>query len=232
MAAHADELEARVEERTAALHASLREKEVMLQEIHHRVRNNLQVIISLLNLQSRKLDDPQAQEAFRESKDRIYSMALVHESLYQSADLANIPIVEHLSEVIRYLSRSYGAEMQMSTIKVEGDDIQVDINAAIPLGLIVTELVTNALKYAFPDGRKGEICVEICSEGENIHLEVRNDGVELPADMDIHALTSLGLQLVSGLTQQLGGTLEVRRSPQTAFRITFPKSGVSREQVK
>ncbi len=210
------------------IEASLHEKEVLLREIHHRVKNNLQVISSLLNLQFDTIQDPQALQAFRESQNRVRAMALVHERLYRSPNLAGVDMAEYIQSEIAYLSRAYGVSTCAITLNVAVDDVTLAIDAAIPVGLIINELVSNALKYAFSRERDtakrngSEIRVELGRKDHDQYtLVVSDNGVGLPQDVDLHDSPSLGLQLVNILTQQLQGTLEVDRSAGTAFKITF-----------
>jgi PAS domain S-box-containing protein len=203
--------------------ASLREKEVLLQEIHHRVKNNLQVISSLLDLQSLSIDEPATQELFRESQNRIRSMALVHEKLYQSKDCARINFAEYIENLINYLFRAYGVSDRDIALKLEIDNkVSVNIDTAIPCGLIINELVSNALKHAFPDGKIGQIGIALHSdESHHFSLMVRDNGKGLPTNFEFKSIKSLGLQLVNVLANQLKGKVELDRRVGTEFRITF-----------
>jgi two-component sensor histidine kinase/uncharacterized membrane protein affecting hemolysin expression len=233
-----EELEKRVQERTFKLkqeiverikvedrlRESLKEKEVLLKEIHHRVKNNLQVISSLLYLQSKKIHDKPALDMFVESQNRIRSMALIHEKLYQSQDMVNIDFSEYIRSLIGHLANSYGAQLKNVRIKVNIENVLLSIDKGIPCGLIINELVTNALKYAFPDGRKGEIIIEIGrSQNGLIALEVSDNGIGFPKAIDIQKSETLGLQLVKNLTQQLRGKIDVQNGKGTRFSITFEK---------
>jgi two-component sensor histidine kinase len=202
--------------------SSLREKEVLLQEIHHRVKNNLQIISSLLNLQSGYVQDPQAREIFQDSQHRIRSMALIHEKLYQSENLARVDFAEYIHSLATHLFRSYRANAQAITLKVQADDVSLDIDTAIPCGLILNELLSNALKHAFPDGRAGEIRVALDADREHrLTLKVSDNGVGFPSDQDFRNTASLGLQLVNTLVDQLDGTIKLDRRGGTDFEITF-----------
>jgi two-component sensor histidine kinase/DNA-binding response OmpR family regulator len=208
------------------IQAALREKESLLRELFHRVKNNLQVVSSLLSLQSEALTDEQAREMFREGRHRIHSMALIHERLYQAKDLARIDIEQYVHDLASELFFAYGvsAERVRLAVDINTDGAIVDIEKAVPLGLIINELLTNALKYAFPDGRAGEMTVRIESApGNMLKLTVADDGVGLPAGIDVNDPATLGLQLVSTLAEQLRGSLEARPQPGAAFTITFPK---------
>ena len=216
----------RAEERSRA---NLAEKEVLLQEIHHRVKNNLQVISSLLSFQSDTLENEEAARAFQESQNRVHSMASVHEHLYRSEDLAQIDMEHYIVELVDHLRQSYWAYGVIP--KVEVADATLDVDTAILCGLLVTELVSNAMEHAFPtqeevgpDTPRGEIHVTLCPVGEEFEMTVSDDGAGLPEDVDIETTTSLGLRLVDMLARQLRGTLEVDRGGEkgTAFKVTFP----------
>jgi PAS domain S-box-containing protein len=202
--------------------ASLREKEVLLKEIHHRVKNNLQVISSLLSLQARHVQDQQVIGVLQESRQRIRSMALVHEKLYQSQDLTRIDFAEYLRSLTSYLFRSYELTPRLVSLEIAADDVFLGIDTAIPCGLLVSELISNALKHAFPEGRGGEVLVAIRSgEDGQLTLTVSDDGVGFPEDLDLGDTRSLGLQLVNTLVSQIDGTIELGRDGGTTFRVTF-----------
>jgi PAS domain S-box-containing protein len=213
------------EERAAEqrLRDALAEKEVLLKEIHHRVKNNLQIISSLLNFQSRYVTDPSALAAFRESQDRVRSMALFHEKLYQAKDLAHVELAEYLKQMAQMLRHTYalgGSEIALN-VRAEGVDIGVD--TAVPCGLIANELITNSLKYAFPGGRRGSIDVELKRrEGGGFTFVVADDGVGIPPEVDIQKSPSLGLRLVVALVEQLDGAIRVERGGGTRFEVTVP----------
>jgi two-component sensor histidine kinase len=205
-----------------ALRASLHEKEILLKEIHHRVKNNMQVISSLLSLQSRHLTDKAAIEMFRESQQRIRSMALVHEKLYQSKDLSRIDFSKYIESLIMFLFHSYRVNSDLVRMKTEVRNVLLDINSAIPCGLIINELVMNALKHAFPGGRKGEIIVSLRPSGDDrFILSVSDDGVGFPAGLDFHKTETLGMQLVTMLVDQLDGTISLERKRGTRFEVVF-----------
>jgi PAS domain S-box-containing protein len=203
--------------------AQLKEKEVLLKEIHHRVKNNLQIISSLLNLQSTYIRDQQALGMFKESQNRVRSMALIHEKLYQSKDIARIDFAEYIRNLAGNLIRSYGSSPAMVKLVIDADHISLGVDTAIPCGLIINELVTNSLKYAFPDGRRGEICVALKHEnGDGLYrLVVTDNGVGLPPAIEPRKTSTLGLQLVTTLVDQLNGTIEIKRGDGTEFIITF-----------
>jgi two-component sensor histidine kinase len=211
----------RAEER---IRASLQEKEVLLQEIHHRVKNNLQIISSLLDLQTQHLGDREVVAMFRDSRDRIKSMALIHERLYQSEDLAHIDFGSYIETLSTNLFRSYGEQVDGVALEARAEGITLDIDTAIPCGLIINELVSNALKHAFPDGRTGTVSVALdrAEEGADTYLlRVRDNGVGLPAGVDVRTTSSLGLRLVNVLVRQLRGTIELDATAGTEFRISF-----------
>jgi len=204
------------------LTASLREKEVLLKEVHHRVKNNLQVISSLLNLQARHVLDPQALEMFKESQNRVRSIALFHEKLYQSRDLAHVEASEYLKTLIANLLAAYGARPSALVLDVGEEEVLLGVDVAVPLGLVVNELISNALKHAFPGGHLGQIRVELRRvEETRCRLSVIDNGVGFPSNLDFRRAPSLGLQLVCTLVDQLGGAIELIRSGGTKFSVTF-----------
>jgi PAS domain S-box-containing protein len=208
------------------LQASVAEKELMLKEIHHRVKNNLQIISSLLSLQSSAISDPTDIALFGESVDRIRSMALIHDRLYKSPDLAGIEFREYIESLVTSLFHSYGR--RSINFRTDVQDVRLSIDTAIPFGLIINELVTNALKHAFPEGREGEIKVSLtpCDDG-GVRLSVADSGIGMPDQIDLEKTTSLGLQLVSILTHQLMGTIEIQRGGGTTFSIIIPQSSTT-----
>jgi PAS domain S-box-containing protein len=203
------------------LTASLQEKEVLLKEIHHRVKNNLQVICSLLDLQSDYIEDEQTLQMFKDSRARVRSMALIHERLYQAQDLTRINFAEYVRSLTNSLFHSYGTQAVGVTLKVNVEDVLLDIDRAIPCGLIINELVSNALKYGFPDGQEGEICIELFSASDEFTLVVRDNGVGFPQDLDFRKTKTLGLKLVTTLAKQLRGAIELQRNGGTEFKLRF-----------
>jgi len=207
------------------IRASLKEKEVLLREIHHRVKNNIQVISSLLRMQSRNLKDKQAVDVLRECQDRIRSMALIHEKFYGSRDLSNIDFREYTKELVDDLSQSYGIDTDKIALKIDVENIPLEINSAIPCGLLLNELVSNSLKHAFPGGNSGEIKISLrATDGDEIELKVSDNGVGIPPELDFRDTESLGLQLVTTLVEdQLEGKIELDRVAGTEFKIIFKK---------
>jgi len=205
------------------IQASLKEKEVLLDEIHHRVKNNLQVISSLLRLQSGYIEDERYAEMFKESQSRVQSMALIHDKLYQSSDLARIDFGEYIKGLAGALFKSHGSEAARIALKTEVEGIVLGANHAMPCGLIVNELVSNSLKHAFPKGRRGEIRIAMRPTAENeLELVVSDNGIGVPEDLDFRNMESLGLQLVTILAEdQLGGQIELDRTGGTRFQIRF-----------
>ncbi|NVB79773.1 MAG: PAS domain S-box protein [Kofleriaceae bacterium] len=214
-------LEARVEERTHALVDALTEKEALLKEIHHRVKNNLQVISSMLRLQARRIPMPELRDVFDESQQRIQTIALVHERLYQSRDLSNIGFDDYLKSLVENVMYAQNATDRGVTAITEVTGVSLPIQIAIPCGLIVNELVTNSLKHAFPGDRTGTITVSMQSEGNKIELSVADDGVGLPANVDPSKAKTLGLDLVYTFAEQLDATVAVRSARGTAFTLRF-----------
>ena len=205
-----------------AIRTSLAEKEVLLKEIHHRVKNNLQVISSLLNMQSRFVRDAEDLDAFRASMDRVRSMALIHDKLYRSSNLASIHFPDYVKDLCSELLRTYafGRDIKMN---ISVADIEVDIDRAMPLGLIINELVSNSLKHAFPGTADGGITVSLQGRGQVIELAVSDTGVGFPEALDFRETESLGMQLVMGLVEQLDGTITSCSEGGAEFRISFHK---------
>ena len=203
------------------LQSSYDEKVMLLKEIHHRVKNNLQIIASLLNLQSRYISDEKTLAAIKESQNRVKAMALVHEKLYRSEDLSLISLHEYIKFLGTGLFQFYDAKARRIQFKLEISDINVDIDAAIPLGLIINELISNSLKYAFPNGRTGEVSISVKKEGHTLNVLFRDTGIGIPKDLDWRDAPSLGLRLVITLVDQMDGTVELDRSEGTRFTIVL-----------
>ncbi len=206
----------------AEIKASLKEKEVLLQEIHHRVKNNMQIISSLLNLQSSKVKDSDVVGMFQESRDRIRAMALIHEKLYQSKDLAQVNLAQYIESLYLHLYHMYRVDTKKVQLDRHIDEIFLDINTALPIGLVINELVSNALKHAFPNGSQGVICLELSSlDTEKYCLIVRDNGVGLPQGVDINNPDTLGMQLVYDLVAQIGGIITIETGDGTTFQVDF-----------
>ncbi|MEW6492646.1 MAG: two-component regulator propeller domain-containing protein [Cyanobacteriota bacterium] len=205
-----------------ALRTSLREKEILLQEVHHRVKNNLQIICSLLDLQSQKLSDAKTLEVFRESYNRVRSMALIHEKLYQSTSLEQINFAEYAETLIHYLLQSYKVDADLIKIKVNVEPVCINIDTAIPCGLIINELMSNALKYAFPNQTGGLIELNFNFDNHQKYiLSVKDNGIGFYQDFNFEKSTTLGLQLVNVLAQQLDGNIELVQNQGVEFKIKF-----------
>jgi len=204
------------------LRASLAEKDVLLKEIHHRVKNNLQVISSLLNLQSSHVVHDQARDALLTSKDRLRSIALVHEMFYQSEDLSQIELPPYLTAVASNLLGTYGVDPETVQVEIECVPMSVTIDTAIPIGLIAHELTSNALRHAFPDQKQGSFRIALEKNCSSVQLIVTDDGVGIPGDVQWDQPTSLGLQLVHNLTGQINGQIELEQGPGTCFTVTIP----------
>jgi len=220
-----EELEREVQVRAeteARLRSSLGEKDVLLQEIHHRVKNNLQVISSLLNLQTSHVEDELVREVLTTCQNRLRSISLVDEMFYKSEDLARIDLAPFLSSTMSYLLGAYGVDPQAVHGQVDCTPMHAAIDTAIPLGLITHELTSNALKYAFPDQRHGEVRVALRPNGSSIQLTVADDGVGIPEDVRWDRPESLGLQLVHSLTRQIKGRIELNQEEGTCFTVSFP----------
>jgi len=205
------------------IESSLKEKEYLLKEIHHRVKNNLQVISSLLSMQARKTDDPKVKDTLTDSQNRVKSIALVHEKLYQSKSLDRIEYGDYLSKIIQYLFESFNVNPGQITWKANAKDVYVSIDQAVPCSLIINEMITNSIKYAFPQGRKGEITISFTLEDHHYILDYRDNGVGVPPGANLERAGSLGMQLINGLTRQLDGTLAIDTSAGVHYTIIFPQ---------
>lgn len=207
-----------------ALRASLREKEILLQEVHHRVKNNLQIICSLLDLQSQTLNDEKILEVFQESYNRIKSMTIIHEKLYQSTSVEKINFAEYIETLINHLLLSYKVDLELIQVYSNIEPIYLNIDTAIPCGLIINELLSNSFKHAFPNSAKGLIELNFKSEkNKRLTLIVKDNGVGFPKDFNIQEKSTLGLKLVKVLTQQLEGDIELKQEQGIELAISFPK---------
>jgi PAS domain S-box-containing protein len=207
------------------LNTSLKEKEVLIKEVHHRVKNNLQIISSLLNLQSEFIMDEKFNNLIVESQNRIKSMALIHEKLYQTKALSKIDLNIYVTELVNNLLKSYLQDRNSITLKMDIEDIEVDIDSGINLGLIINEIISNSLKYAFPNGFKGEKTISVSFKRDDltgkIRLCIKDTGVGIPESFNIQETNTLGVQLVDTLTTQLDGTLEYKNENGTKVEIVF-----------
>lgn len=204
------------------LRDALEQKELLLKEVHHRVKNNLQVIHSLLDLQAIKSTNSELVGMLRESQNRIRSMALIHQTLYQSHDFAQVDFQRFLDELLPRLTQAYASPSSVVSTHVNAHDVKLPINEAIPCGLIVNELVSNALKHGFTEQQNGKIVVDIRElEDRQVVLTVSDDGKGIPQELDLAHTGSLGLQLVTLLTQQLHGQLDIQRTNPTQFSMRF-----------
>lgn len=199
----------------------LKDKEMLMKEIHHRVKNNLMIISSLLSLQSKYIKDEDARGIFKESQNRAKSMALIHERLYRSSDLKSIDFPDYLRSLTRDLFDTYLTERGRVRLEMDVDNVMMDVNNAVPLGLIINEMVTNSLKYAFPGDNEGIIGIKFHKEGDEYILMVSDDGVGIPDDFEVEKSDSLGMLLINSLTSQIQGELELKRHPGTTFIIKF-----------
>jgi PAS domain S-box-containing protein len=205
------------------IHAALKEKDILLGEIHHRVKNNLQVVNSLLDLQVDRITDPAALSMLKESQNRIKSMALIHQTLYESKDFVEADFSNFLDTMVPTLVSSYSVDSERIALSIEAAEVLLSIHAAIPCGLVVNELISNSLKHGFPGDLEGEIKITLAYETDDYAiLSVSDNGVGIPEELDLAQTGTLGLQMVSLLADQLGGTITIRRSNPTRFVLRFP----------
>lgn len=203
------------------LQESLEEKDVLLKEIHHRVKNNLQIISSMLSIQSRYFEEVQVREVFRECQNRIKSMALVHETLYMSKRLANIEFSGYIKTLVQRLSMSYREASAKVDVTISIPEVTLHIDTAVACGLIVNELVTNSFKHAFPGKRRGEIWISLTQSGYQFSLSVRDNGIGLSREIDLSRTNSMGLQLVTTLSHQLNADMDLDKLNGTSVTLTF-----------
>jgi two-component sensor histidine kinase len=199
----------------------LKEKEILLKEIHHRVKNNFQVISSLLNLQARKTENPDIKLVLDESKNRVQSMAMIHEKLYRSDEVENINIAEHLKDVVAGLIELYGGKARLIKFDLEVENILLPLDKAIPCSLIVNEIVSNSLKYAFSNYDNARILIELHREKNAFKLTIRDNGIGLPEGFDYRQTGSLGLLIVNTLIMQIGGTVTCKNEHGAYFSFAF-----------
>jgi PAS domain S-box-containing protein len=201
--------------------SSLEEKNVLLREIHHRVKNNMQIISSLLNLQTRYITDEKVVDVLKESQNRVKSMAMIHETLYQSEGFAKIGFSDYVNNLVTYLLQSYVDRDHVKIITDVDVDIFLDIDTAIPCGLIINELITNSLKHAFPNLTNGQINIKLMRNNDKLILEVKDNGIGFPEMLDFRNTESLGLQLINSLVMQLDGTIQLKNDGGTEFKIVI-----------
>jgi two-component sensor histidine kinase len=217
------ELEQRVQERTADLTDTLREREVLLQEVHHRVKNNLTAIASLIEMQTRLLPEGEGRHALRACHGRVHAIALIHEKLYQSKNYADVPFAAYIRGLADDVFQATGVSPPAISLVLAVEEVVMTVDKAIPCGLILNELITNAFKHAFPDGRRGTIRVELGrTSGGLLRLVVADDGVGVPEGFIVHEARSLGLRLIGTLARQLDATFSVSGSKGASFELTFP----------
>jgi len=211
------------------IETSLKQKDLLLKEIHHRVKNNLQIISSLIKLQSAHVNDKEIHSLFAESQNRIKTMALIHEKLYRSSDISVIEFYDYIKNLVNSLYSSYGISIERVRPVIEFRSIYLDIDTAIPCGLIINELISNCLKYAFPELRKGKISIDLKELNEcDYMMVIKDDGIGIQRSVDFDNTNSLGLKLVKILSEQLGGTAELIRNNGSEFRISFRRSNYLR----
>jgi len=207
------------------LKALLQEKEILLAEVHHRVKNNMQVIISLLNLQASGIEDENLQRVYEESRNRIKSMTLVHEQLYRSREYARVDFGIYADQLVSTLFNMYEVNPEQVRFELDADQVYLELDKAIPCGLILNELIANSLKYAFPDGRKGELWVQLKPDKNKMLFKVSDNGIGIPEHINLEVTQSLGLQLVKLLSSHdLHGSVRIIREKGTQFQIEFPVS--------
>ncbi len=209
-------------EKNALISKALAEKDILLREIHHRVKNNLQMISALLYLHGKSVDDSTAQEALMESQNRVQSMAMIHQNLYQNENLLGVSIQEYLDKLLSHLISSYNIEKNRITIHKKINIPQLDVDTVIPLALIINELISNALKYAFRDGRKGEITIFLEQDETGIKLEVSDDGIGLPEHFAVETSSNFGLKLINILSDRLGATWTTHSGKGTRMTLIIP----------
>jgi two-component sensor histidine kinase/CheY-like chemotaxis protein len=211
-------------ERENEIRQSLKEKLILVKEVHHRVKNNLQIISSLLNMQSSRLENPELVSIIRESENRVHSMALVHEKLYQSDLMATIDFSEYLQSLAEQLISSYCVYENIK-LSFNINKIMLSINTAIPCGLIVNEILTNSIKYAFPGNRKGEIQISLHAENKMVYLKIQDNGIGMQKDGDMKKIKTLGLKLIQILTAQIDGNIKISNESGTTYTLSFCESG-------
>lgn len=211
---------------------SLAEKEVLIQEVHHRVKNNLAVIASLLRMQASRSEDASVATALQESQHRVESMALIHEQLYTNGNLGEVDLAEHASLLAASLFHAYGVDPARISWRVAVDPLPLGVDQAIPAGLILNELISNAIKHAFPDNRSGSVLIEGSRGGGRIDLAVEDDGIGVPPGVESARAGSLGMQIIQILAKQLKGTFAVNCGTPARFKISFPEAESGQQVVQ
>lgn len=210
---------------------SLHEKNLLLREIHHRVKNNLQIIASLLNLQSRCIADARVQESIKETQSRVRAMALAHEQIYRSDNISEIDLNSYLNYLTKQIFHLHNIQRHRIGLTVSRSDVMANLDTVIPVGLIINELVSNSLKHAFPDDRKGTISLTCTPQGtEQLRLVYADDGAGMPAGFDWKNPETLGLRLVNGLVSQLNGTIVLEPGEGTSFVIEIMKNSAGKSR--
>jgi two-component sensor histidine kinase len=217
--------ESALREKEQSLQHLIREKDGLLREIHHRIKNNLQLVVSLLNLQAGLLTDPAARTALKESRQRVRTISLIHEQLYRTENRGRVGLYRYLQSLISNIASSFGEKGSRVVIEWDLEEVELPLGKAVPLGLLVNELLTNAIQHAFPDGRPGKIRVSLSRPPDGgIVLAVADDGVGIPAGLDFRKTETLGLQIVTLLAEQLDGRIDLVSQGGTRFRIEFEET--------
>jgi len=218
--------EARIRREGRHAEKALQEKEALLREIHHRVKNNMQVVSSLLALQARTVSDEETRRLFEDTRNRIQSMALLHETVYESGEQATVDFAKYIRRTIDYLIRAYGIDSPRIRVRAQVEAVDLHLDAALPCGLLINEVITNSFRHAFPQDRGGEVRISLRrGPSSGVELEISDDGVGLPPGLDWTTSRSLGLRLIRELAQQLSATLEIQSAGGTKVRLVFPIAG-------
>ena len=210
-----------INEKNISLESTLLDKNLLLKEVNHRVKNNLHIVMSLLESQSAYVQNDQAHEAIKDSQNRVQSIALIHQKLYNSENINQVDMQSYVPELIDYLNDSINLKNENIVISHDVESIMLDVSQAIPVGIILNEAITNAIKYAFPNGKRGEIMVSLWQSGELVNLQIKDDGAGLPVDYDINRMKSLGTNLIKGLTNQLKGKFNLNSDKGVSITIGF-----------
>jgi len=205
------------------LRSLLREKSVMLEEIHHRVKNNMQIIISLMRIQSRRIKNKRLRELYQAVQDRVFSMALVHEHFYRQPKLDKIDVAPYLRRLVDHLFFMNNKNEEQIMVNFDLENIYLDLNKAVPFGLLINEIISNALKHAFPEGKKGNLSIRLYLDGnKKVRLFVSDNGTGIPASVNIDRPSTMGLQLIKDLAKQLGGEIQIKSHQGTQIKVIFP----------